>query len=90
MRYKDTLPHGIYRDDCYFGTIIAENNYGIRILLDIKDDVSEEKIYAFAFCNGSINQRALVSIRRFDERHGNFVARVDSYLSNQEALAISA
>lgn len=73
------LPYDINRFDVFTGTIVSARSAGIVILLDVTEDEQHRPLYAFAFCNGKVGQRVVVSIRSYNEHYGNFRAFVDSF-----------
>ena len=81
---ENTMPYGINRNDNLFGTIVSTNRSGVSVRLDMEDAVGN--VYAFAYCNGEIGQRVLVSVKKFNERFNNFRVMIDSYLTEAMPL----
>lgn len=81
------LPYNINRLDVLAGTIVSIKNTGIEILLDDTSDNLHTPLRAFAFCNGKIGQRVVVSIRSYNELHKNFRVYVDSFSAHPPASA---
>jgi hypothetical protein len=81
MKEREALPYGISRKDSICGTVIAENNYGIKIRLDFAEPEIDDEVFAFAYSYGKIGDRVLASINYFNQKHNNFSATIDSYLS---------
>ena len=76
------LLDGISKHDMFLGTITGTNKYGAYIRL-YAQDMSEIPI-AYAFCCGSVGDEVLVTVRRIDQKHGNLLVDIDSFLRYAE------
>lgn len=79
------LPYDVNRFDVLCGTVISTNRVGIEILLDCEQR-KDRKLSAFAFCNGTIGQRVVVSIKNYNAEKDNFRVTVDSFLPSSEEM----
>lgn len=79
MKEQEALPYGISRKDSIIGTVIDTNKYGIKIRLDVDEPITNDAVFAFAYCYGEIGDHVLASVRYFNKRHNNFSVTIDSF-----------
>ena len=73
--YLEVLP-GIFRHDEFFGIVTSTNRSGAFIHLKSGD--GQELPAAYSFCNASVGDHVLISVRRFDPDRETLLVNVDS------------